>query len=150
MARCFHYAQGQLYDWTCLIIAKCAMFIRKINRSILESIIPYLSDYQLSAACVSQFILSKNRSPTIVQNKKVWEELIACFLLIRHGPHIKRCVQQSFYSCVWIRCRGNVFTEPLPSKDRRDTHIDTHTDGRDLWSTPLRWAQVPWYTYQVL
>jgi hypothetical protein len=25
----------------------------------------------------------------------------------------------------------------------------TQTDGRDLWSTPLRWAQVPWYTNQV-
>jgi hypothetical protein len=31
-----------------------------------------------------------------------------------------------------IRCRGNVFTEPLPSKERKDTHTDTQTDGRDL------------------
>jgi hypothetical protein len=23
------------------------------------------------------------------------------------------------------------------------------TDGRDLWRTPLRWAEVQWYTYQV-
>jgi hypothetical protein len=36
--------------------------------------------------------------------------------LIRHGPHRKRCVQQFFYCCMCIRCRGNVFTEPLPSK----------------------------------
>jgi hypothetical protein len=35
------------------------------------------------------------------------------------------------------------FTEPLPDNDRRDTHIDTLTDGRDLCNTPLRWAQVP-------
>jgi hypothetical protein len=34
-------------------------------------------------------------------------------------------------------------TEPLASNDRRDTHIDTQTDGRDLWSMPWRWAQVP-------
>jgi hypothetical protein len=23
------------------------------------------------------------------------------------------------------------------------------TDRRDIWSAPSRWAQVPWYTYQV-
>jgi hypothetical protein len=28
-----------------------------------------------------------------------------------------------------------------------DTYTDTQTDGRDLWSTPLKWAQVSWYTY---
>jgi hypothetical protein len=31
-----------------------------------------------------------------------------------------------------LRCNGNVFTEPLPSNDRRDTHTDTQTDGRGL------------------
>jgi hypothetical protein len=25
----------------------------------------------------------------------------------------------------------------------------THTDGKDSWSKPLKWAQVPWYTHQV-
>jgi hypothetical protein len=29
----------------------------------------------------------------------------------------------------------------------RETYIDTDTDGVDLWSMLLRWAQVPWYTY---
>jgi hypothetical protein len=29
------------------------------------------------------------------------------------------------------------------------THTDTQTGGRNLWSTHLRWAQAPWYTYQV-
>jgi hypothetical protein len=38
--------------------------------------------------------------------------------LIRHGPHRKRRVQQFFYCCVYIRYRGNVSTEPLPSNDR--------------------------------
>jgi hypothetical protein len=27
-----------------------------------------------------------------------------------------------------------------------DTHIDTKTDGRDLGSTPLRWAHMPRHT----
>jgi hypothetical protein len=64
-------------------------------------------------------------------NKEFWEELIAYFPLIGHGPHIKRRVQQ-FYCCVRICCSGNVFTEPLPSNDNRDTYKHTQTDGRDL------------------
>jgi hypothetical protein len=31
-----------------------------------------------------------------------------------------------------IPCRGNAFTEPLPSNDRRDTNTNSQTDGRDL------------------
>jgi hypothetical protein len=42
------------------------------------------------------------------------------------GPHRKRRV-------LCIRCSGNVYTEPLPSNDRWDTHTDTQTDGRDLY-----------------
>jgi hypothetical protein len=45
--------------------------------------------------------------------------------LVRHGPHVKRRVQQFFYCCVYIRGRGNVFTEPLPS-NARGIHIQTH------------------------
>jgi hypothetical protein len=44
-----------------------------------------------------------------------------------------------------IRYSKNMFTEPLPSNDRRDTHIYTQTDGRHLWSKPLRLPQVAWY-----
>jgi hypothetical protein len=56
---------------------------------------------------------------------KFWEELIASFRMIRHGPHRKRRVQQFLYCCVCICCRGDVFTEPSPSNDRR-IHIQTH------------------------
>jgi hypothetical protein len=38
--------------------------------------------------------------------------------LIRHRPHGKWRIQQFFYCCVYIRYRGNVFTESLPSNDR--------------------------------
>jgi hypothetical protein len=55
--------------------------------------------------------------------------------------------------CLPSRClatKGGIhFIEPLPSNDKSDTHTDTQTDEKDLWSTPLRWAQMPWYTYQV-
>jgi hypothetical protein len=45
--------------------------------------------------------------------------------LKRHGQHRERRVQQFVYCCVCIRCRGKVFTEPLPTNDRR-IHIQTH------------------------
>jgi hypothetical protein len=44
------------------------------------------------------------------KNKKFWEELIAYFPLIRHGPHGRR-LQQFSSCCVCIPCRGNI----LPS-----------------------------------
>jgi hypothetical protein len=56
-------------------------------------------------------------------------------------------------TCLPSRClamkRGIHFIEPLPNNDRRDTHVDTQTDEKDLWSTLLRWAQLPRSTYQV-
>jgi hypothetical protein len=68
--------------------------------------------------------------------------------LIRHGLHIKWRVQQFFYRFVYIHCRGDVFTEPLRRNDK-GIHIQAQIDGRDLWSAPLRWIHVPWYTHQV-
>jgi hypothetical protein len=81
-------------------------------------------------------------------NKHFCEELIALICFIRHAPHIKRRLQRFFYYCVCIRYRGNVFTQSLLSNGSGYI-IYIQTDGWDLWSTPLRWAQVPWYTYQV-
>jgi hypothetical protein len=37
-------------------------------------------------------------------------------------------------ACVFVAA-VTIFTEPLPSNDRMDTHTDTQTDGRDLRST---------------
>jgi hypothetical protein len=72
-------------------------------------------------------------------NKKFWEERIANFPL--YDMDLRK-------RCMYIRCRRNVFTEPLPSSDRGifqavawqrcDTHKDIQTDRRYLWSTPLR------------
>jgi hypothetical protein len=88
--------------------------------------------------------------PWLYLNKKIWKELIVYFPLIRHVPHRKRRLQHflvatgtylptcylstirgykgrstdtrfnasSIAAC--IRCRGNVFTEPLPSNKRKD------------------------------
>jgi hypothetical protein len=40
-------------------------------------------------------------------------------------PHRKPRIQQFLYCCVYILCRGNVFTEPLPINDR-GIHIQSH------------------------
>jgi hypothetical protein len=58
---------------------------------------------------------------------------------------IENDVSNNFSIVVRIRCRGNMFTGPLPSTKWRDTpnqatalqqqgdtHADTHTDGRYL------------------
>jgi hypothetical protein len=58
----------------------------------------------------------------VTVNKKFSEELIAYFPLISLAPRRKRGVQQLFYCCVCIYCHGNVFTKPLPSKDKGYTH----------------------------
>jgi hypothetical protein len=39
-----------------------------------------------------------------------------------------------------------VLAEPLPNNDG-NTNIDTQTDGRDLGSTPLRWAHLPYMSF---
>jgi hypothetical protein len=70
------------------------------------------------------------RFPWIFKIMKFWEELIAYFPSVWHGPHTKRRLQH-----------GNV----LPSRclaTIRDVHTDTETDGRHLLCMPLRWAQV--------
>jgi hypothetical protein len=59
-------------------------------------------------------------------NKKFCDELITHFLLIRHEAHRKRLVQQFLYCCPCIRCRGNMFTEPLPSDNRGVLYTQTH------------------------
>jgi hypothetical protein len=72
----------------------------------------------------SQFFSGVSAKPMVecslpyILNKKFWEELIAYFPLIRHAPHRKRRLQLIFF------CRGNVFIEPLPSKDGGGGYTD--------------------------
>jgi hypothetical protein len=68
-------------------------------------------------------------------NKNFWKELIAYFHSIRPGPQRKRRLQQFFYCCVFIHYRGNVFTEPLPSNNKR--HTNRHTDW---WEGFMKYA----------
>jgi hypothetical protein len=87
-----------------------------------------------------------------------WEEPVTNFHSIRHGSLRKRLLQKFVVAAetslsrrclvtIWgyidpqihasnnsfivscIYCRGSVFTEPLPSNDRRDTHTDINMEG---------------------
>jgi hypothetical protein len=68
-------------------------------------------------ACLPAWLLLGDH----VRYKKFWE-LIGYVPLIKYRPHRKRRVQQFFYFCVCIRWCGEVFTEPLRSKDREYTY----------------------------
>jgi hypothetical protein len=51
---------------------------------------------------------------TVTEYNNFWEELIAYFPLIRRVS-IENDVSNNSYCCMSIRCKGNVFTEPLTS-----------------------------------
>jgi hypothetical protein len=116
--------------------------LRRIRRNVLTRVwwgeIP--SQFFFSRPEIIPFLLFKVHQ---LNMKKCSEELIA-FPLIRHDQHRKRRLQQFFvaaatslsrcYSATiggytdtrahqfhFIRCRANVFTEPLPSSESRDT-----------------------------
>jgi hypothetical protein len=61
-------------------------------------------------------ILPSHDSGNRATREKLWEELLSCFPLSRHGPHRKHNVQQFFCCSVCVCCSGSVFTEPLLSK----------------------------------
>jgi hypothetical protein len=56
--------------------------------------------------------------------------LPSCYLATTGGYTDTRIQISSIVACV--RCPGNVFTEQLPSNERRDTYTGTQSDGRDL------------------
>jgi hypothetical protein len=77
-------------------------------QNILALLIIIFFPFILTDLKIRQSPFSENNH--LEKNKKLWEELIAYFLLIRHRPHRKRRVQKFFYCCVCIILRGNGFT----------------------------------------
>jgi hypothetical protein len=59
-----------------------------------------ISRYKCSNLSETLKVTEVNNFIKLVFNKKFWEEQIAYFLLIRHGPYRKRRGQQFFYCCV--------------------------------------------------
>jgi hypothetical protein len=59
-------------------------------------------------------------------SKKIWEEVITYFPLVRHGPHRSRRVKKSYVVvCVFFVVVTNIFTGPLPSNNM-GIRIQTH------------------------
>jgi hypothetical protein len=83
----------------------------------------------LRSTYISTVIFSVCAKTNLCNYKKFWEDVTAHNPMIRHGPNIKRSVQQ-FYCCMCIRCSGNVFTYPLRSNGKGDTNADTLTHWR--------------------
>jgi hypothetical protein len=86
-----------------------------------------LGDKNTNVRCVTVWVRQRANSFSEIymrnkKDKKLWEEIIAYFPLIRHGPQRKGRHQQFFNCCVCIRYSGNVFTEPLPRNDSGYTY----------------------------
>jgi hypothetical protein len=62
----------------------------------------------------------------------------------------KTTVQQFLYCCVCIRCRGNVFTEPLPRNDSGDTQTArwSHKPSFILQNKENRLKMNSWYAFR--
>jgi hypothetical protein len=78
------------------------------------------------------------------QNKKLWEELITYFPLTWHGPY-KNYAPNNYSIVVYVFFAAITFRRAV-AKQQQGIQIQTQTDGKDLWSTPLGWVYMPWYT----
>jgi hypothetical protein len=56
--------------------------------------------------------------PRLPTGKTALIHYLSCFSTTLHGPKREHRSQQFLYCCLRIRCRGNLFTEPLPSSGR--------------------------------
>jgi hypothetical protein len=81
--------------------------------------------------------IRKSWSPFHQHKQEVLWRTNRLLSLIRHGQHWKRRVQQFFYRRVWIRYRGNVSTEPLPSKDRGIFTEPLPRNDKGIFTEPL-------------
>jgi hypothetical protein len=85
------------------------------SRELVAAVELHVADVERTLHCQPTFLILKH---------EVLGRTNRLLSLIGQGPHRKRRDQQFLYCCACIHCRGNVFTEPMPSNDRRDTHTD--------------------------
>jgi hypothetical protein len=94
--------------------------------------------HQRSQALLHRFLQGyakgKGTAVPVINQQEVLGTTNRLLSLIRHGPHWKRRVHQFFYCCVCILYASNVYTEPLPSNDRRYTQ--RQMGGEDFLITP--------------
>jgi hypothetical protein len=78
-------------------------------------------DCQLDSAPSSQtFLQSSTVDSLLIWNCRTRLPITnrTHFITTLHRPNRQHCSQQFLYCCLCIRCRGNSFTEPLPSNGR--------------------------------
>jgi hypothetical protein len=84
----------------------------------------YLKNYFSFAIHATQYHLLVVL-PNLLRKQEVTGRTNRLVSLIRDWPHRRWLVQQFLSYCVCILWRDNLFTEPLPSNDRR-IHVQTH------------------------
>jgi hypothetical protein len=98
---------------------------------------------RITGACPQNCMVSQPRRPVVQlrhdsmkKNKKFWKQLITYLLLIWHGPHSKRCVQQFFYCCMCVTMGTYLLSYCLTTISRHTytytythTHTHTHREG---------------------
>jgi hypothetical protein len=109
-----------------------------IIKLILGDIVSYLS-------CIWNENTVRNLLPLSSLYKKFWEELAACFPWYdMDGIENDSSNNSSTVVCVFIAV---VMFSPSRCLATIGRYTYTQPDGRDLRSTPLSCAHVPWYTY---
>jgi hypothetical protein len=97
--------------------------------------------------CTERTWLSSLVWNALYLNSNFWEELIAFFPWYDMEHTVKDAPNNSsFVSCIFVVAVTFLSSRCLAPKG--GSHRDTKTDRSDLWSTWLRWVQVPWYTYK--
>jgi hypothetical protein len=134
------------------ITALCSIIFRTMKPLICwtEVLKPFLTINSLNVSHIHPLtrLITIRNIDTIKKsnNKKVWEELIA-YVLSYDTDHIENDVSNncSIVACVFVAAL--MFLQSRCLATTGETHTDTQTDGKNLWSTPLSWAQVPWCTF---
>jgi hypothetical protein len=115
----------------------------KLHKKFWEELIAYFPLIQHEKhrkRCLEHFFVSGETS--LPCNDRRIHRQTHSFSFIRHGSHRKRLVQQFF--CFWRELTPAGAC--IPNHRLATTwkiNIQTQTDGRELWNTPLRRDQVP-------
>jgi hypothetical protein len=79
------------------------------------------------------------------RNSKFWEELSPT-LIWYDTDRIENDASKNYSLLRVFVAAGTCIPSSCLATIRGDRHTDTQTGGKDLWSTTLKRAQVPWYT----
>jgi hypothetical protein len=92
----------------------------------------------------------RNSSNIKVITSTIWE---AVMLVLFRGGIYEVCLKMASYCMIWRLSFMRIGTGVQATlrfclSSFRGCNVGT-SDGKNWWSTPLRWSLVPWYTYKV-